>query len=73
MHPFANNLKNLNIADLHENYKNLYQKTFMTNNEHILSQMHMLLEDYKEEIHKRNQEIKNEMPNLDLDNLIKIK
>jgi hypothetical protein len=73
MHPFASNLKNLNTADLHENYKNLHQKTFMTNNGHVLSQMYMLLEDYKEEIDKRNQAIKNEIPDLDLDNLIKVK
>jgi hypothetical protein len=53
MHPLAGSFDNLKDSELESKIGELTKKYFMTYNTDIKSQIAMLLDSYKEEMHKR--------------------
>lgn len=57
MHPLAPSLRELNETELHEKYNTLISRFLQAqNNPGLANQLQLLLNDYKQEIDRRNQE-----------------
>ena len=74
-HPLIDDLKHLNDSDLNDRLADLSRKYWQTTNEHVRSQMTLILDQLKEEQRVRMQnsaQQSQDNDNKDLDNLINI-
>jgi hypothetical protein len=75
MHPLVASLSNIKDSELETKISDLTRKYFSTNNPDVRHQITMVLDSYKDELSRRQQEAYKKMVesrNKDLDKLIKV-
>lgn len=77
MHPLVNDLSNLSNEELHSKYNELIKKVGIasrTGSQSVVGQMYMVLDEYKNEINKRQSKLLDDITkNSSLKNIIDIK